>query len=85
MPGLQLPQTVGMQRRANFGFLTHEQVETAGKHMASSTFGSWVRKLPDGVEKALQVVRRDQSGLTHSSSGAGLTFQVLERQLLTLM
>jgi hypothetical protein len=53
---LQLPQTEAMKRRANFGFLSHEQVETEGRNMASSTFGSWVRKLLDDVEEAPQVV-----------------------------
>jgi hypothetical protein len=56
MPALQLPHTEEMKRRANFGFLTHAQVETAGKNMASSTFGSWVRKRLNDVEEAPQVV-----------------------------
>jgi hypothetical protein len=33
-----------LQRRVKFGFLTHEEIQSAATAMASSSFGTWARR-----------------------------------------
>jgi hypothetical protein len=66
----------GLQRRVQFGFLTHEEIQTAATTMVSSSFGTWVQRV---ISQQQQVIP-DVVGLSLLHAG-----QVIPATALSMM
>jgi hypothetical protein len=60
----------GLQRRVKFGFLTHEEIQTAATAMVSSSFGAWARRV---IAQQQQVIP-DVVGISLLSYSCDRTF-----------